>query len=217
MSLQGGPPPDRGPVQAHRDSPSGASHGLGPDTTARLLLRLRQGDARARDLLAARYLKALRRFAHGRLPAGARDLVDTDDLVQVTLIRALEHVEDFEPRGPGSFLAYLRRALLNQIRDQARRAGRAPGREELQNDLVAPGRSPLEHAIGQEALERYERALERLPREQQEAVVLRLELGFTYEEIATAIGSPSPNAARMAVTRALSRIAQTMRDLGEEG
>jgi RNA polymerase sigma-70 factor (ECF subfamily) len=185
------------------------------DTTANLLLRIRKGDARAKELLASRYLKALQRFAHGRLPSGARDLFDTQDLVQVTLIRALEHVERFEAQGPGSFHAYLRQALINQIRDQARRVARAPERSELPGDLAAREPSPLEQAIGRDALERYEAALARLSVEQQDAVVLRLELGFSYDEIAEAIGSPTANAARMLVTRALARLADTMRDLGE--
>lgn len=184
-------------------------------TTAHLLLRIKNGDRRAKDLLAARYLKALQRFAHGRLPPGARDLFETQDLVQVTLMRALEHVESFQSQGPGSFHAYLRQALINQIRDQARRVARSPEHAELPSDLAARERSPLELAIGRDALERYEAALTRLSDDQKEAVMLRLEMGFTYEEIAEAIGSPTANAARMLVTRALARLAEIMRDLGE--
>jgi RNA polymerase sigma factor (sigma-70 family) len=208
----------RGPESAEPDQNPSAPlppESLPLDSTARLLLRVRKGDARAKELLMKRYLAALQRFAHGRLPAGARDLLDTQDLVQVTLIRALEHVERFEPQGPGSFHAYLRQALMNQIRDQARRVARSPERSDLPGDLAARERSPLEQAIGRDALERYESALARLSPEQQEAVVLRLELGFTYEEIAEAIGSPTANAARMLVTRALARLAEMMRDAGE--
>lgn len=204
------PEPDESPSDASPTDP------VPIDSTARLLRRVRDGDRRAKDLLLKRYLVALQRFAHGRLPAGARDLLDTQDLVQITLIRALEHVERFEPQGPGSFLAYLRQALMNQIRDQARRVARSPARSDLPADLAVRERSPLEQAIGRDALERYESALARLSQEQQEAVVLRLELGFTYEEIAEAIGSPTANAARMLVTRAVARLAETMRDAGEE-
>ncbi len=187
----------------------------GPESTARLLARIRQGDARAKELLAARYLTSLQRFAHGRVPPRARDLFDTDDLVQVTLVRALEHLESFESRGPGSFHSYMRSAILNQIRDQGRRAARAPDRAGLPEDLAGREASPLEQAIGTEALERYEMALERLSPDQREVVMLRLELGFTYEEIATAVGSPTANAARMQVTRAVARLADIMRELGE--
>lgn len=197
--------------------PSSPDSARSLESTTRLLLRIRAGDQHAKNLLAARYLKALRQLAHGRLPAGARGMLDTDDLVQVTLIRALEHVETFEPQGPGSFLAYLRRSLLNQIRDQARRVARSPDRTELPEDLASQERSPLEQAIGREALERYEAALSRMSPEQEEAVVLRLELGFTYEQIAEAIGSPTANAARMLVTRALARLAEAMRESGVQG
>ena len=39
---------------------------------------------------------------------------------------------------------------------------------------------------------------------------LRIELGFTHQEVADAIGAPSANAARMLVSRALVRLAELM-------
>jgi DNA-directed RNA polymerase specialized sigma24 family protein len=56
----------------------------------------------------------------------ARDLRDTDDLVQDTLLRAFKRLETFENRGEGAFLAYLRQSLLNAIRDDLRRAVTRP-------------------------------------------------------------------------------------------
>jgi RNA polymerase sigma-70 factor (ECF subfamily) len=180
------------------------------ESTASLIDRVRSDDSLAREQLIARYMPALRSWARGRLPASARDLSDTDDLVQVTFLKALEKVKAFEYRGQGAFVAYLRRALQNQIRDEIRSARRRPAKEELRERIEERGPSPLEEAIGAEALERYEAALKRLTDLQQEAVVLRIELGFTYPEIATFLGSPSANAARMAVTRALARLAEAM-------
>jgi RNA polymerase sigma-70 factor (ECF subfamily) len=180
------------------------------ETTASLLRRVRDGDASARDGLIRRYLPALRRWARGRLPGGARHLADTDDLVQVTLLRALDKVQEFEHRGEGSFLAYLRRILKNEICDQMRRAARRPAGEPMSETLTVNEQSPLEAVIGQETLERYEAALARLPDDQQEAVMLRIELGFSWSEVAEATGSPTPNAARMAVTRAIARLAEEM-------
>jgi RNA polymerase sigma-70 factor (ECF subfamily) len=58
----------------------------------------------------------------------------------------------------------------------------------------------------------YERALQALPDPQRQAVVLRLEFGLTYPEIALELESSSANAARMLVSRSLTRLA---RDLGE--
>jgi len=64
--------------------------------------------------------------------------------------------------------------------------------------------------LGREALAAYERALGRLTGEQHDAVVLRMELGFTHAEVAQALGLPTPNAARMAVARALVRLTEVL-------
>ncbi len=186
------------------------------ESTATLLARVRDGDVAARDRILARYRPALHRWAHGRLPSRARGLVDTDDLVQITLIRALNRLEEFEPRHEGAFLAYLRQILLNQIREEVRRALRRPEWKEIGQDLQDCGPSPLEEAIGKELVSRYEIALGRLTRYQQEAVVLRIEFGFTYQQVAEALDRPTPNAARLLVTRALLRLARLMHEFERE-
>jgi RNA polymerase sigma-70 factor (ECF subfamily) len=185
--------------------------GDGQSTTV-LLNRARSGDDLARDELVRRLLPRLRRWAHGRLPQSARDMADTDDLVQVSLMRALDHLQDFEPRHEGAFLAYLRRIVLNAVRDELRRAGRRPFRTDLGDSLPQPGPSLVEQAIGRELVEAYEAALSALPEEQREAVIMRIEFGYTYPEIAEALGRPSANAARMAVSRALLRLGEVLSD-----
>ena len=164
----------------------------------------------ARDRLFRRYLPDLTRLAHGRLPKRARGLVDTDDIVQSTLIRALEHVKDFEPEREGAFLAYLRRILFNAIIDEARRVKRTPVSGPIHEDLANHDRSPLEDAIGSERLRAYEAALEQLTAPQRNAVVGRLEYGYSYERLAKELDSPSANAARMLVSRAVVRLAELM-------
>jgi RNA polymerase sigma-70 factor (ECF subfamily) len=72
----------------------------------------------------------------------------------------------------------------------------------------------LEAAIGAEAVEHYEAALQRLRGEERELIVARIELGLTYSELAGALGKPSADAARMAVGRALVRLAEEMRGTG---
>jgi RNA polymerase sigma factor (sigma-70 family) len=184
------------------------------DTTVDLLARLKGGDATARDQLVSRYLPVLRRWAHGRLPQYARGLVDTDDLVQVTLLRAVDHLGEFEPRHEGAFLAYLRRILINSVRDEIRRAMRRPGRETISENLPDELPSAVEQAIGREAMEAYEAALTALPEVQQEAVILRVEFGYSYPEIAAALDRPSANAVRMMVARALIQLAEVMHERG---
>jgi RNA polymerase sigma-70 factor (ECF subfamily) len=195
------------------DTPPPAATAL--ESTAVLLDRVRSGDEVARERLMARYLPVLKRWAHGRLPAGARGLVDTDDLVQVTLLRSLSHLGKFEHRREGAFLAYLWRILLNALRDEVRRSVRRGGREALSEELPDPAPTLHEQAIGRDLLDRYETALANLPDEHREAVILRIEFGLTYDEIADAVGSPSANASRMTVARALVRLAERIRE-GQE-
>jgi len=177
-----------------------------------LLARARSGDALAREALFARFLPIVRRWSRSRLPASARGLADTDDLVQITLMRALNRLEQFEPRREGAFLAYLRTILLNAVREEIRRARPALRSEPLEDQHGAPERSELERLIGRETLERYERSLERLDDVQREAVLLRLEFGYSHEEIAEALGKPSANAARMTVARALAELSGYLDD-----
>jgi RNA polymerase sigma factor (sigma-70 family) len=181
-------------------------------STTDLLARARAGDRQAVDVLFSRYLPLLRRWARGRLPQRARDLRDTDDLVQETLIHTLRRLDAFEMRHEGALQAYLRQAIVNRVRDEVRRAGRSPVQTDVigHEDAGPGGVSPLEEAIGHEALERYERALGRLRPEEREAVIARVELGHRYEDVATALGKPSADAARMAVSRALVRLAEEM-------
>ena len=181
-------------------------------STLDLLTRVREGDERALDRLIARYLPELTRWASGRLPHWARHAVDTDDLVQESLVQVFQKLDTFEYRGEGALLAYLRQSVLNRIRNQIRWADRRPRAEDLGGDLEAQDVSPLEAAIGAESVERYEAALERLTPAEREALIGRLELGLTYPELARALDKPSADAARMAVARAMVRLGQEMRD-----
>jgi len=140
----------------------------------------------------------------------SQDLTETQDLVQETLLSAFGKIVDIEIRNEGSLQAYLRQVLLNRIRMEIRRVGRRPAGVELDSNVEASDASPLELAIGAETLERYERALATLRAEERELVVARVEFGFTNEEVARAFGKPSPDAARMAVQRALLRLTEQM-------
>ena len=150
------------------------------ESTFLLIEQIRAGDKSAVVRLLRRFLPLLTRWASGRLPRGVRDLCDTEDLVQETIISALRHIDHIEIRGEGALQAYLRRAVLNRIRDELRRHGRRGLVETLDENVSATEDSPLEIAIGNEALERYEAALARLSAGDREAVIARIELGQTY-------------------------------------
>ena len=179
-------------------------------STATLLSQVRQGDSKAVEMLCKAYLPILTQWAHGRLPNYARQVSETNDLVQVTLIRALNNIQDFKLEREGAFIAYLRRILLNAIRDEIRKAYRQPVHEEVGENLPWHEPSPVEKAIGREIVADYEKALTQLPELQREAVILRIEFGFSFPEIAAAIQCPSANAARMMVSRALVQVAENM-------
>lgn len=181
-------------------------------TTADLLTRVRRGDGDALNQLMVRHLGPLRRWARGRLPAWTRDLRDTEDIVQETLAQTLKRLDAFEPRHEGALQAYLRQALMNRVRDEVRRVTRHPAAGGLEEGghCADPGPSPLEEAIGGEALERYEQALQRLRPEDREVVIARVELQQSYQQIAATQGRSSADAARMSVTRALVRLAAEM-------
>jgi RNA polymerase sigma-70 factor (ECF subfamily) len=175
-----------------------------------LVERARAGDEAALDELIRRYLPRLQRWASGRLPAGARDLVDTGDIVQETVVKAVRNLDRFDARGDGALQAYLRQAINNRLADAYRGVGRRPVDTVLRSDLPAAAPSPLEQAIGAETLERYERGLARLKDEDRQAIVLRIELCYGYDDIAEMLGKSSAAAARVAVSRALARLSREM-------
>ena len=183
---------------------------LDPEATATLLARMRGGDADAVDRLLRRCLPSLRRWAHGRLPHYARDLNETGDLVQEAVISALRHLDHFEPRREGALQAYFRQAIHRRIIDIVRQHKRRPVPVEVPDSLADDGTSPLDRVIGVENIERFDAALLKLRPEDREAIVCRLELQYSYEELAVALDKPTANAARVAVTRALRRLAQEM-------
>jgi len=195
------------------DEPSGPPETaqVDPESTFSLIERARAGDEQALEQLFARHLKPLQRWATGRLPRWARDLADTDDLVQDTLFRTFKNIESFESRRVGALQAYLRNAVLNRLRDELRRKGREPESTNLDSVEVESADSPIEAAIGREKVEAYERALERLRPEDREAIIARVELGYSYEEMAVMLDKPSAEAARKAAQRALVRLAEEMK------
>jgi RNA polymerase sigma factor (sigma-70 family) len=189
--------------------------GRDPESTFELLDRARRGDDEALNRLFARHLRPLQRWVSGGLPNWARDLADTDDLVQDTLLQTFKRIGDFEPRRAGALQAYLRQAVVNRLRDELRRRARRPDSTDLEDVEVEGAGSPLEEAIGREAVEDYEEALARLRPEEREAIIARVEMGYTYEELAQVLGKPTPDAARKAAQRALVRLAEEMKRAAE--
>lgn len=180
------------------------------ETSLSLLSRAQTGDAVAMEALMGRYLVRLQRWAHGRLPTAARTLLDTDDLVQETLLKTLRHIDRFQPRHDGALLAYLREAVSNRIRNELRR--RVPDVDSsISPDALPAGLpSPFETLVSREALDTYERALAQLDDDDRAAIIGRFEMGYSYDALARVIDRPTADAARKATERALRRLISLM-------
>jgi RNA polymerase sigma-70 factor (ECF subfamily) len=175
-----------------------------------LLKRGVAGDQSAVNALWERHLPRLQRWAHGRLPRWARGFADTGDIVQDALIRTFRRLRNFEPRGSEALQAYLREAVRNRIRDEIRRASRQPTGGTIDSARSTLDPSPFDEVAESEARARYRAALLRLGEEERELVVSRLELHYTYEQIALISDRATANAARVAVRRAVVRLAAEM-------
>jgi RNA polymerase sigma-70 factor (ECF subfamily) len=184
---------------------------LTPEATVDLLEQVKHGDQAALSKLLERCIPPLRRWARGRLPQSARGMQDTADLVQDAVFSAMRRIEAFEARHQGALQAYLRLAVMNRIRDAVRQRQRRPLQAEFPEVLEDHGASPLTQAIGAENLRRYDEAIQRLKPEDREAIIGRLELQYSYEELTLVLNKPSAAAARMTVTRAMKRLADELR------
>jgi RNA polymerase sigma-70 factor (ECF subfamily) len=179
---------------------------ISDESTIELVMAARRGSRLALEALLERCLPSLKRWAHGRLPVYARGNCDTSDLVQDATMHVLRRLDKFEPRHVGAMQAYLRMSVINRIRDEIRRVGRRPESVELVVEPPSDGASPLESAIREEVYERYRAAVDKLRPRDREMVVARVEVQWSFQEIAHRFDLPSVDAARMAVTRSLKRL-----------
>jgi len=179
-------------------------------STMDLCARANDGCSESLNLLIRRHLAPLANWARGRLPLRSRELMDTEDIVQEVLIGTVKQLPNIEQRGPGTMRAYLRQAVLNRIRSELRRTASRPQRSDELESVADANPSPLENLVGADALRQYEEALAGLSHTDRELVIARVELRQTYVEIARDHDKSSPDAARMAVSRALLKLAGGM-------
>jgi RNA polymerase sigma-70 factor (ECF subfamily) len=170
------------------------------------VLGARAGDPVARQQLCGRTLPALRRWASRCKACGIQD---ADDLVQNAFLRALNRLDEFEGRGNGSFLAYLRQILLNEARREWRRQRARGETVELDEGFSEGGDPVIEAVLGDERERVYVGALRRLNSRQRAHLSLRVEHGMSFGEIACATGG-SVDGARMIVARALRTLSSRL-------
>lgn len=178
-------------------------------TSWRLLAAAQRGHSSALERLVLRYLPRLRRWARRRLPGWVRSATDTSDVVQDVILHTLSRLDVFQPQGRRALAIYLRAAVRNRIADEHRRASRWVTDAEVET-LAASTPTPLQSAIDAETRRRYRAALGELSSRDRELIVAHLEHDYSHAQLGCMIGR-SPNAARMALCRAIGRLAERMR------
>lgn len=181
-------------------------------TSRQLLERARHGDPDALGRLLERCLPQLHRWTHRRLARWVRTAADTTDLVHDAVLGTVRRLSGFEIRGRHALSAYLRAAVQNRIRDEHRRFERRGPSTSASEAMVDRGPSPFDAAVAGEALARYRAALARLSPRDRELIVAHVDLGYSHAQIGCMTGR-SPNAARMALQRAVHRLAELMKDV----
>jgi RNA polymerase sigma factor (sigma-70 family) len=181
---------------------------MDPRSSLELVRLAKAGDTAALDDLLKRYLPRMRRWAHGRLPRWARDIADTEDLLQETFAETAKRLPVAALDVEGALQAYLRQAVLNRIRNQIRRAIRHPVPAALDPDIPGSATSPLEAAVRAQSHERYQSALAGLTPVEREAVVGRFEPCLSFGELAALLGKPTADAARVALNRAVLKLSR---------
>lgn len=152
-----------------------------------LMLRYRDGDAGAFDLLYSRHKGGLYRYLlrQSRHPATAEELFQE---VWIRVVRARHRY-----RATARFTTWLyqvaHNCLVDRIRHERRRGGDPADDDPAELDGGA-GDGTAEAAAAAQTAQRLEAALAALPAEQREAFLLREEGGLGVDEIAAATGVP---------------------------
>ena len=180
------------------------------DFTADLGAEIHRGDTGTLEILISQYLPSLRRIARKHLSDHARSIVDADDVVQDALISTVRRLPHFVWHRPGALLAYLRRVIFNRIIDVKRKSARQGKWIALPDDCAAQASSPLQRVIDKEEMRRYRAALLRLKPRDRRLILMRVEQQLPFQEIGRQLHLTSPNAARVALVRALDRLVSAL-------
>jgi RNA polymerase sigma-70 factor (ECF subfamily) len=182
--------------------------------TDALLRRAREGSRDALGLLLGGCGERLLTLIRLRLGPGLRQRIDSGDVLQATLLKALRNIEGFRGSERGSLMAWLARIAQNEIRDaaafhgqQRRDAGReVPLDEAVEPDgLLADVRSATSRIARDERLARLFEAVEALPPEYREVILLRQLEELPFAEVGGRMGR-SPDACRMLLARAMAAL-----------
>jgi len=183
-----------------------------------LLLAARAGSADALERLYQRVSGRLLAIVRLRMGRDLRSRMESQDILQATLIKSFERLDQFAGGDGATLMAWLARIAENEIRDQAdfqhrqRRDIAASIPLDDAHELAATRvRSAFSQvAIGEEAA-RLEAALEKLDADHREVIVLRKLEELSFKEIAARMGR-TEDACRMLLARAMVALTLTLRE-----
>jgi RNA polymerase sigma-70 factor (ECF subfamily) len=185
----------------------------------------RRGDPAAIDRLLEKHRDSLRRMVAARVYGGMARRVDASDVVQDALVEANRRLADYlkEPRMP--FHAWLRALARDRLVDAFRRHGaekRDVGRDEplaavdpagelISRQIADSGLTPAALALKQEFQARFAAALQQLPDEARDIILMRHAEQLSNSQVAELLGLSEP-AAGMRHLRALRQIKAILGD-----
>ena len=181
------------------------------ESTADLLREAKAGSPEALNQLYERCTGRLLAFIRLRLGRDLRTRLESRDILQASLLKSLEHLDDLKGTETRSLMAWLARIAEHEIRDRAdfyQRERRDAAREmPLEDDapIKALTRSALSRVILDEEAQRLENALESLSPPHREVVLLRKFEELSFGEIGARLGK-SEDAARMLLARAMTAL-----------
>jgi RNA polymerase sigma-70 factor (ECF subfamily) len=198
-------------------------------TVAGLIAQAQQGDESARQRLFALGRSYMALVARAQVESWLRVKVDASDLVQQTMLEAHRGFERFEGHTEKEWLAWLRKILSHNAADfvrcyrgTAKRAGREvpirdPGVTTAFGapEPAAPGPSPSQEFLQMDAELRLAEAIEHLPPDYQEVILLRNLQRLPFAEVAERMERSRP-AVQMLWMRAVRQLQEIMAETDDE-
>lgn len=186
------------------------------ETDQILVERVQQGDKQAFGLLVTKYQRKLMRLV-SRL---VRDPAEAEDVVQEAFIKAYRALPGF--RGESAFYTWLYRIGLNAAKNYlATRSRRPPTTTEFDSeeaetfdeaDLLRDQNTPERILLSKEIGATVNAAIEALPDDLRNAIVLREIEGLSYDEIASVMDCPI-GTVRSRIFRAREAISEKLKPL----
>ncbi len=209
------PPPPEPPIPEIHDTLKAEDHAPAEENIIELVERAKNGDDDAFSEIVLHYEKFVYNTACKALSAGGRSTDGADDIAQQAFIKAWRNLGSF--RGDCTFSTWIYRITVNTARDVLRYESRR-GTVSLVKDTededdgsewdvpVTSGDTVPEDALGRkETILAVRRAIEELPEDQRQVIVLRDLHELSYQEIGEMLGL-EPGTVRSRINRGRQKL-----------